>query len=220
MSVDVQAGSDVASRRASCRRTGIDKPSMAPDPFDQFRSWHEEWTTTDPPDAAAVVLATVDRSGHPSARLVDLAYVDHGFVFFTDRRSRKASGLRAGSRAALCFGWLTLARQVRVTGSVAALSDDESDAWHSKLPRQMQLLTWASDQREVIPARAVATRRLVEAEMRFCDGPVTRPPHWGGYRVVADEVEFWQGRADELHDRLRYTRGAAGERWVIDRITP
>jgi pyridoxamine 5'-phosphate oxidase len=170
-------------------------------------------------DADAMVLATADPAGGPSARTVLLKELDaRGFVFYTNRTSRKAAELALLPRAALCFLWLPLGRQVRVVGGVEWVSEEDSDAYFATRPRGAQVGAWASGQSSVLGDRAELIARRDELEARFAGGPVPRPPHWGGYRVVPAEVEFWQGRPDRLHDRLRWRLGDDG--WVLERLAP
>jgi pyridoxamine 5'-phosphate oxidase len=142
----------------------------------------------------------------------------HGFVFFTNYRSRKGRELARNTRACLMFHWAGLQQQVRVDGQVTKVSARESDEYFATRPRGSQLSAWASAQSSRIASRAVLEKRFASFERRF-PGAVPRPPHWGGYRLVPDEIEFWQGRGDRLHDRIRYHRGLRG-RWIIDRLAP
>ncbi len=171
--------------------------------------------------AATVVLATATPNGAPSARAVLLRGFDRrGFVFFTDYRSRKATELAANPRAALVWLWAPAERQVRVEGTVGALGLDpaESDAYFANRPRGHRLAAWASHQSSVIPSRDVLEAQMAEVTARFQGVDVPRPPHWGGYRLTPAAFEFWQGRPNRLHDRLRFR--AAGGQWVQDRLSP
>jgi pyridoxamine 5'-phosphate oxidase len=185
----------------------------------QFGSWFEEWTSCEPIEPSAVVLATAGLDGAPAARYVLLRGLDHGFCFFTNYRSRKGLELAADRRAALCFGWLELARQVRVEGSVELVAEAESDAYFANRPRPSQIGAWASEQSEVLADRAVLEARTAEVAARFEGADVERPPHWGGYRLLPDRFEFWQGRENRQHDRFRYRRSEA-DAWVIERLAP
>lgn len=170
-------------------------------------------------DTAPVTLATADTSGRPSARMVLLRGVDErGFVFFTNFDSRKGRELDTNPRAALCIHWVALDEQIRVEGDVERLSDAESDAYFDSRPRGSRLGAWASEQSQVLPSRETLEERYREIERRFDGREVTRPPFWGGYRVVPRRIEFWYGRPDRLHDRVLYLRD--GERWRIERLYP
>ncbi|MGH9266034.1 MAG: pyridoxamine 5'-phosphate oxidase [Acidimicrobiales bacterium] len=192
--------------------TALSEVDVDPDPIRQFRRWHG-----DAGEPAEVALATASSEGVPSARMVLLKGVDErGFSFFTNYESPKARDLTANPRAALLFHWPP-ARQVRVRGGVARVSAAESDAYWATRPRGSQLGAWASRQSEVIQSRAALERRLVAVAEKY-PGDVPRPPFWGGFRLMPEEVEFWHHRDDRLHDRLRYRRVEDG--WVIERLSP
>lgn len=170
-------------------------------------------------DTAPAVLATATPQGRPSARLVLLRGADaRGFAFFTNYKSRKARELADNPYAALCMHWPTLEEQIRVEGRVERLPDADSDEYFSSRPRGSQLGAWASDQSQVLPSRGTLETRYQEIERRFADVPVTRPPFWGGFRLVPDRIEFWYGRADRLHERLLYRR--EGTAWHTERLYP
>jgi pyridoxamine 5'-phosphate oxidase len=191
-----------------------------PDPFGQFRAWFAEARAAGVYQPDAMTLATATPDGRPSARVVLLRGLDgRGFSFFTNYDSRKGAELDANRRAALVFYWAELHRQVRIEGPVEVVSAAESDAYHQTRPRGSQLSAWASPQSEAIGGRGVLDERVAELAGRFEGRPVPRPPRWGGYRVVAETIEFWQGRDNRLHDRLRYRRGAGGG-WEIVRLAP
>lgn len=165
-------------------------------------------------------LATATADGRPAVRAVLLrAFDERGFVFYTDRRSRKGRELAANPRAALVLHWASLERQVRAEGPVTMVAAAESDAYFAHRPRGHQLAAWTSDQSEVLADRADLERRYEEARRRFEGGDVPRPPYWGGYRVEPDEVELWQGRPDRLHDRVRWRLEEAGG-WTSERLWP
>ncbi|WP_440071898.1 pyridoxamine 5'-phosphate oxidase [Streptosporangium sp. OZ121] len=209
---------DLSRLGASYRREGVEPSELESDPLAQFRRWHDEWLAAARPASSSAVLATADDAGRPSARWVDVAYVDHGFVFFTDHGSRKGADLAVNPRAALCFGWLEVGRQVRVEGEAARIPDVESDAFFAALPRGIQSLAWATDQRRIVNGGQELRESLAEVGERFSGQEVPRPVHWGGYRLVPGEVEFWQRRADEVQDRFRYSREGGG--WRIDQVAP
>lgn len=193
--------------------------NLDPDPFLQFAGWFREAIEAEIPLAEAMTLATADSDGRPSARVVLLkGFDDDGFLFFTNYESRKSRELAENPRAALCFWWPVLQRQVRIEGDVLRLSSGESEAYFATRPRGSQLGAWASPQSEVIPGRQVLEETMVELIGRWADAPIPRPPHWGGYRLNARSIEFWQNRDDRLHDRFRYTR--VDRAWRIDRLAP
>jgi pyridoxamine 5'-phosphate oxidase len=168
-----------------------------------------------------MTLATATADGSPSARVVLLkAFDERGFVFFSDYRSRKGAELEANPRAALVFYWAELDRQVRITGGVSLTSPGESERYFRTRPLGSRLGAWASHQSQVIPGRAALEADLREVEERFADGDVPLPAHWGGYRVVPDTIEFWQGRENRLHDRIRYVREKGGRGWRVERLSP
>ena len=187
-------------------------------PFEAFARWFAEAREKER-DAEAMTLATVTPDGAPDARLVLLKGADsRGFVFYTNIESRKGDELRANPRAALCFHWKSVRRQVRIEGTVELVSEAESDAYFASRPRGAQLGAWASAQSRPYESRAVLEQRLAEEEARFSDRPVPRPPYWQGYRVVPQRLEFWEERPFRLHDRLVYTRDGAG--WRNERLYP
>ena len=215
---------DLAQMREQYSEAGLREEDVADDPIVQFKRWFEEWLSAKPYDANAVILATADADGWPSARAVLLKGLDErGFVFHTNRRSAKGLDLDRSHRASLCFLWQPLERQVRVAGTVEHLPDDESDAYFASRPRGAQIAASASPQSEVIAGRAELERLTAETEARFAaSASVPRPAYWGGYLVRPVTVEFWQGRRSRLHDRLRYRRSDPGSDagWVVERLAP
>ena len=192
---------------------------VGPDPVTQFSRWLEEAVAAEALEPSAMTLATADADGRPDARIVLLKGIDAGgFVFFTDYRSRKGAELAANPRAALVFFWPELERQVRVMGSVERISREATEAYFRTRPLGSRLGAWASEQSSVIGGRDVLEARLREVEARHDGIEVTAPSHWGGFRLAPAEVEFWQGRASRLHDRIRYRRAADG--WTVERLSP
>jgi pyridoxamine 5'-phosphate oxidase len=205
--------------RRQYQRGALSEGELLGSPLDQFRQWFEEAHAASAPEPNAMNLATVDAEGRPDARMVLLKGVDErGFIFFTDHRSAKARELGAQAHAALVFWWYELERQVRVRGKVERLPDAAAAEYFATRPRGSQLGAWTSEQSAVISSRAALESRLEEVTARFADTEVPLPPTWGGYRVIPTEVEFWQGRPDRLHDRLRYRRD--GDEWVVERLAP
>lgn len=192
------------------------------DPLARFQEWLDAVVAAAVPEPTAMVLATTDAAGRPSARAVLLKGVDQrGFRFFTNYASAKAADLAANPACALAFVWPTLARQVRVGGHAQRISPEESGVYFATRSRGSRLGAWASRQSQVITNRRVLEDRLVELEARFAGtDDIPLPPFWGGYLVVPDSIEFWEGRPDRLHDRHRYRRSAPGEPWVVERLSP
>jgi pyridoxamine 5'-phosphate oxidase len=209
----------IADLRRSYSRASLDERDVDADPIAQFRRWFQDALDARAVEPNAMTLATATPDGRPSARVVLLKGVDaRGLAFYTDYRSRKAAELDTNPRAALTFWWAELERQVRVAGAVERVARDESDAYYRSRPVGSRLGAWASRQSHPIPDRAWLERELAEAERRFAGAEPPLPDHWGGYRVVPEEIEFWQGRESRLHDRIRYRRD--GGAWTIDRLSP
>ena len=195
------------------------KASADPNPIQQFTQWYEEAVAAEVPETDAMTLATATASGNPSARIVLLkGFDERGFVFYTNYESRKAKELAENSRVSLLFYWMPIKRQVRIQGTVEKVSAEESDQYFHSRPLGSKIGAWASDQSEVIESREALEKRFEELGWKFSDN-VPRPPHWGGYRVKPDTIEFWQGRENRLHDRLRYRLQADGS-WLIERLGP
>ena len=197
----------------------LDESNAPADPLPLFDHWLSEATDAQLRLPNAMTLATVTPEGHPAARMVLLKAVERGgFVFYTNYESNKARDLEHSGRAALLFHWNALERQVRVQGSIERVSSADSDAYFATRPLGSQHSAWASPQSTVIPDRAWLEERAREYRARY-ETRVPRPPFWGGYRVRAEMIEFWQGREDRLHDRLRYSKQPDGT-WRMERLAP
>jgi len=197
----------------------LDPAHVAAEPIEQFRAWFDAARDAGVYEPEAMTVSTVGADGRPSSRYVLLRGLDErGFHFYTNYHSAKARALAERPYAALTFGWLPIHRSVRVEGSVARLAESESDAYFASRPRAAQIGAWASPQSTVVAGRAELERAASAAEQRFAGGEVPRPPHWGGFVVRPERVEFWQGRAGRLHDRVRYERD--GDGWRIERLAP
>jgi pyridoxamine 5'-phosphate oxidase len=210
----------LADLRKDYALAGLLEKDLARDPFRQFEQWFQEAQAASLPEPNAMTLATAGRDGRSSARLVLLKAVDgRGFTFFTNYESRKARELEANPCATLVFPWLALERQVVINGPVAKIAREESEAYFHSRPRGSQLSAWVSPQSSVIASRAVLEEGLRTLEARFAGKEVPLPPAWGGFRLSPETVEFWQGRRNRLHDRLRYRRAPSGD-WVVERLAP
>jgi pyridoxamine 5'-phosphate oxidase len=209
---------DIASLRKSYERDQLDETASAADPMQQFQRWFEQALSGQLPEPNAMTLATVGVDGRPSTRVVLIKGMDAaGLVFYTSYQSRKARELAHQPFAALQFHWVELERVVRIEGPVEKTSAEDSDAYFATRPLDSRLGAWASPQSEVISSRAVLVANAAKAAARFVMNP-PRPPHWGGYRLVPERWEFWQGRKSRLHDRLQY-RLENGV-WVRERLAP
>lgn len=209
---------DLAALRTEYRKARLERGDLPSDPLAAFRQWFGDAERAQVPEPTAMTLATVGADGTPSARVVLLKGLDtRGFTFFTDFRSRKGKDLDAHPRACLLFFWQPLERQVRITGDVTQIDDAEAAAYYQSRPLGSRIGAWASEQSSVIPDRGVLEARVAQAAQQFGDDPPL-PPHWGGYRVAPEEIEFWQGRESRLHDRLRYRRDETS--WVVERLSP
>jgi pyridoxamine 5'-phosphate oxidase len=210
---------DLARLRRSYERAELDERHSAPAPLTQFERWLQEALEAQIPEPTAMTLATVDAGGRPSTRVVLLKACDaRGFVWYTNYGSRKGRELAANPQAALQFHWVELERVVRIEGRVGKTSDEESDAYFATRPLDSRIGAWASPQSEVIPSRAHLVAEAARFGAKFLLDP-PRPPHWGGYRLVPERFEFWQGRRSRLHDRLRYLLQPDGG-WLRERLAP
>ena len=211
--------STLADLRKNYSLGSLDIADADPNPFRQFDVWFKQAIDAQLPEPNTMTLATVDARGRPSARIVLIKGVDErGFVFFTNYESRKGLELAQNPHASLLFYWIELERQVRIEGAVVKTSDAESDQYFASRPVGSRIGAWASEQSKVIESRAALEAREREFSAQYGDNP-PRPPHWGGYRLIPDAIEFWQGRPSRLHDRLLYTRSGNAD-WTIARLSP
>jgi len=211
---------DLAAIRKEYALEGLHERDVDPSPMVQLDKWLHEAIAAEHPEPTAMTLATASPEGEPAARVVLLKGVDErGLLFFTGYESDKGRQLAQNARACAVLFWILLERQARVTGAVSRVPREESEAYFRSRPRESQLGAWASAQSTVIAGREALEARLDAARARFGGGEVPCPPAWGGYRLVPDHVEFWQGRPSRLHDRLRYTRKGEGV-WLVERLSP
>ncbi len=212
--------SELSGLRHEYDAHGLRRSDLHSDPIEQFRAWFAAALAAEMRDPNAMSLATASPEGKPSVRIVLLKGVDErGFSFFTNYDSEKGRHLDANPFAALAFYWPKLERQVRITGPVERTSREDSAAYFHSRPVGSRLGAWVSRQSEVVDARQVLDARMEAMRERFHNTEITLPPHWGGYRLKAEALEFWQGRPNRLHDRFRYSRRADGS-WQIDRLAP
>ncbi|MEM9541515.1 MAG: pyridoxamine 5'-phosphate oxidase [Cyanobacteria bacterium P01_E01_bin.42] len=210
----------VANLRQNYTRFGLEETEADRDPLQQFKTWFEEAIAAEIPEANAMTLATATPEGKPTARIVLLkGFDERGFVFYTNYNSRKGQQLQANPYASLVFLWQPLERQVRVEGRVEKIAEEESDAYFASRPLASQLGAWASEQSQAIADREVLEGRFRDFEAKYSEGEIPRPHHWGGFRVIPEALEFWQGRPSRLHDRLSYSLQPDGT-WLRERLAP
>jgi pyridoxamine 5'-phosphate oxidase len=210
----------IADLRKDYTFQGLKETEADPNPFIQFKYWFDQALIAQLPEPNAMTLATATPDGKPSARIVLLKNFDErGFVFYTNYNSQKGQELAENPQASLVFWWAEQERQVRISGRVEKVSENESDEYFHSRPLNSRLGAWTSNQSEVIESREVLEQRLQELQTKYQNQHVPRPRHWGGLRVIPTEIEFWQGRPSRLHDRLLYTRDDDGS-WKIERLSP
>ena len=210
---------DLADLRREYRSQPLRRADLDADPIAQFDRWFQDATRAEALDANAMSVATVSADGQPSSRTVLLKFYDQrGFVFYTNLGSRKAREIEANPKVALMFFWPEVHRQVKIRGTAARTTAAESLGYFMRRPRESQLGAWVSSQSQAISSRAVLEQKFAEMTQKFSAGEVPLPSFWGGYRVSADVIEFWQGQENRLHDRFLYTRACRG--WSIERLAP
>ena len=212
---------DLRDRRIQYETAGLDFDDLDESPIQQWHSWYIEAAEAELPEPNAMAVGTIDAEGMPDSRIVLVrGFDDDGLTFFGNYNSAKGQQIDANPVASAVFPWIGLHRQVRVRGSIEMLPRHESDAYFASRPRDSQLGAWASPQSEVISGREVLNERHAEFAEKFAGTEVLRPPHWGGWLIVPDVFEFWQGRPNRLHDRFRYRRDDNTQDWVIERLAP
>ena len=209
----------LADIRQEYSREGLSKEKVSTDPFSQFETWINEALSAEVNEPTAMTLSTVDPECRPSSRVVLLKGFDaNGFVFYTNYNSRKGRQLVDNPFAAINFFWPELERQINISGRTSKVSPEESDEYFDSRPLTSRVGAWASDQSEKIDSRTVIMKKAAKLLIKYAIGHVPRPPHWGGFRLVPDRIEFWQGRPSRLHDRICFERN--GDAWEISRLSP
>ena len=212
---------DISNYRQEYTQQGLTREQLKPDAFEQFELWFQQACTADLPEPNAMCLATVAPTGKPSQRIVLLKYFDRqGLVFFTNYKSNKAKQIEANSHVSLLFFWIALERQVQISGRAVKIPTAESLKYFATRPRGSQIGAWCSQQSSIISSRQILELKFDEIKRKFQNQEIPLPSAWGGYRVVPDSFEFWQGRPNRLHDRFLYSRTDAESVWEIQRLAP
>ena len=211
---------DIAAIRKDYKLQSLDEKDVQPDPMKQFEKWWQDVLGSTIEEVNAMTLATANKNGRPSARIVLLkGFAKDGFIFFTNYESHKGSELLENPQASLVFFWKELERQVRIEGMAEKISGKESDAYFSSRPEGSKIGAWASPQSKVIASREIIEANVTATEKKFTGAAIQRPPHWGGYIIKPAVIEFWQGRPSRLHDRIQYSKQENGN-WKIERLAP
>ncbi len=211
---------DIAAIRKDYKLQSLDEKDVQPDPMKQFEKWWQDVLGSTIEEVNAMTLATANKNGRPSARIVLLkGFIKDGFIFFTNYESHKGSELLENPQASLVFFWKELERQVRIEGMAEKISGKESDAYFSSRPEGSKIGAWASPQSKVIASREIIEANVTATEKKFTGAEIQRPPHWGGYIIKPSVIEFWQGRPSRLHDRIQYSKQENGS-WKIERLAP
>jgi len=221
LATPTQTNPDPANFRMQAMEQGLNPEDLDADPIVQFQRWYQETLATKIPEPNAMSLATVDAEGQPSLRTVLLKLYDaKGFVFFTNYQSTKARQIDTNNRVCLLFPWVALARQVTILGRAERIPTSESLRYFVTRSRGSRIGAWASPQSQVISSRSLLEQKVAQIKQRFSEGEIPLPDFWGGYRVVPNNIEFWQGRDNRLHDRFRYQRQTPNTPWQIQRLAP
>jgi pyridoxamine 5'-phosphate oxidase len=210
---------DISNLRKDYCQAGLNREDLSSTPFSQFHKWFEQAQSAGIEEPNAMSISTVSKEGIPSSRTVLLKlYDEKGFVFFTNYSSQKAQEIEQNPNVALLFPWLSLERQIRITGTVKKISKKESFAYFMSRPKDSQIGAWISPQSKIIESREFLSKKLLEMKEKFSNGNIPLPNSWGGYRIIPNKFEFWQGRTSRLHDRFIYEK--KDKAWIINRVAP